>query len=175
MYPYYVCRISNNLAKRLYIKSSTIFVGTPFKEMEEDRVLDQLNCKVVYSSSAFTRALSEKPRIVIINCFLEQEKNDALVQEIISKSPHSKIVVIGRRADEFKRTLSEGISTYLGSDVSFNGLKIAIDQLTFDFQYGEGYQDVDIVLGGNSSASQSVWIILIVTIVVLIGMIYYYF
>lgn len=143
--------------------------------MDEDGVLDKLNCKILYSSSAFTRALSQSPKIVIINCFQEQEKNNALVQEIISKSPGSKIVVIGRKTDEFRRTLSQEISAFLSADVSFNGLKIAIDKLSFDFQYGEDYQDTDIVLGNNNSASQSVWIVLVTIIVVLIGMIYYFF
>ena len=165
--------IQGDLNKSLYIKTYSIYIGCTFPEMEDVGVLDRLNCRVLYSSSAFSRALLDRPKIVIVNCFQEQEKNNAIIQEVVSKSPDSKIIVIGRTVDEFKRILSQEISTFLSSDVSFEGLKIAIDQLSFDYQYGEGFEDEEIVLGDNSAANQTIWVMLIVVIGFLIGLIYY--
>ena len=142
--------------------------------MGDEGVLSELECEVLYSSSALNRALSQNPKIVILNSFAEQEKNNSIIQEVLSRSPNSKIIVIGKHVEDFKRTLAREIDTFLNENTTFKGLKIAIDQMNFAYQYGDNYEN-DISLGyRHQGASQAVWVVLSGLICFLIGLIFYF-
>ena len=114
--------------------------------MEDDHVLTEMKCKVLYNSTALYKTLAQHPKIVILNCFEEQEKNNVVIQEVINRSPRSKIIVIGKVKEEFKKVLSNEIDSYLPRDITFNGLKITIDQMNFSYEYGEEFDSSDIQL-----------------------------
>jgi hypothetical protein len=130
---------------KVYTKADCVFVGEVYDELLDEDVQNQLRCKVVFNSTALHKALIQNPKILIFRCFEDQNKNNQIVQDIVMNSPKSKILVIGKSKEDFKKTIAKEIDLFV-EDADFDLFKISLEQLSFDHKYSENFSDESITL-----------------------------
>jgi DNA-binding NarL/FixJ family response regulator len=144
--------VESKSKRKQYTKANCLYIGDLFDEMDNDEVLNDLKCKVIYNSSSLQKALYQSPKIAVLRTFGDQSKNNQIVQTVVSQSPNTKILVIGAEKDDFKKTLSREVDLYIPEDSNFEDFKTSIEKLQFAHKYGEmlDSEEIDVHVKSDS-------------------------
>lgn len=161
--------------RKIYRKATNLFVGEIFEEMQDDDVLSDLRIKNVYNSSYLNRSLTQAPKIVAFKSFEDVNKDSLVLNTIIEKSPSSKIILIGGSTLSLKKNLRENISVSLPKDANFEAFKTALEEVSFEYNYGEDFNQSDLEFDGLSPLLAKVlWIGLALSLSLMLCFVYFF-
>ncbi len=132
--------------KKVYTKAEILYVGELYNEMYDKNLMIDLKYQSVSNSSSLNAGLSLNPKVIVLRCLSNSSSNNFILQTIINTCPKAKILVIGGVISDFKKTIRGFIHGFLDDDSNFEGLKTALDEISFVKNYNENFNSVEMDL-----------------------------